>query len=157
MATVVTFAFQFEMEYNSGQMNLDAYGPNHIESFLSNYELLVRDLAEVAADWPHLDDEERGHHRAALMQTWGNRKVLGLLFKARRLGPAQEGHLAELDRLLLEQTSLMEQCYGLDLNRLLAIFRWGTPLSSSDHTVRLEVEPASLDRLATVLTSSLPG
>ena len=53
--------------------------------------------------------------------------------------------------------ALIFVAYGLDLNHLLAIFRWGTLLSSSVHTVRLEVEPASLDRLATVLTSSLPG
>jgi hypothetical protein len=135
-------------------VNLDVYEPNHIASFLSNYELLVRDLAEVAADWPHLDEEERGHHRAVLMQTWGNRKVLGLLFKAGRLNSVQEAHLAELDRLLLQQTLLMKRCYGLDLNHLLAIFRWGTPLSRSVQPVRIEVEPASLDRLATVLTPS---
>ncbi|MBI3949192.1 MAG: hypothetical protein HY314_01875, partial [Acidobacteria bacterium] len=54
--------------------------------------------------------------------------------------------------LLLEQASLMEQCYGLDLSRLLAIFRWGTPLANSSLPVRLEVDPASLDRMATALT-----
>jgi hypothetical protein len=138
-------------------MDLQVYGPGHTESFLLNYEVLVRDLAEVAADWPNLDDEERGHHRAALMQTWGDRKVLGLLFKAHRLSPAQEASLARLDRLLLEQASLMEQCYGLDLSHLLAIFRWGTPLSRFAQTVRIEVGPASLDRMATALTPSSSG
>ena len=133
-------------------MDPQVYGPGHIESFLLNCEVLVRDLAEVAADWPDLDDEERSHHRAVLMQTWGNRQVLGLLYKAHRLSPAQEARLARLDRLLLEQASLMEQCYGLDLSRLLAIFRWGTPLSRFAQTVRIEVEPASLDRMATALT-----
>jgi hypothetical protein len=48
-------------------MDLQVYSPAHIESFLLNYELLVRDLAEVAADWPNLDDEERGHYRAELL------------------------------------------------------------------------------------------
>lgn len=129
-------------------MNLDVYGPDHIESFLLNYELLVRDLVEVATDWPNLDEEERSHYRADLMQTWGNRKVLGLLFKAHRLTSTQANRLAELDRSLLEQAPLMAQCYGLDLPQLLVIFRWGTPLSHSTQPVRLELQPASLDRLA---------
>lgn len=135
-------------------MDLQVYGPGHIESFLLNYELLVRDLAEVATDWPNLDDEERRHHRAEFLQAWGDRKVLGMLFKAQRINPDQEARLAELDRLLLEQSALMEQCFGLDLSHLLAIFRWGTPLSKSSQTVRIEVEPASLDRMATALTPS---
>jgi hypothetical protein len=135
-------------------MELERYEIGHIESFLLNYELLVRDLAELAADWPNLDDEERGHHRAEFLQAWGNRRVLGALFKAGKLGPSQEARLAELDRLLLEQAMLMERCFGLDLGQLLAIFRWGTPLSRSTQTVRIEMEPATLDRMATVLTSS---
>jgi len=136
-------------------MDLQVYSPDHIESFLLNYELLVRDLAEVAASWPNLDDEERGHHRAELLQAWGNRRVLGKLFKAHRLQPAQEVRLTDLDRLLLAQAALMEQCFGLDLRQLLAIFRWGTPLSTSTQTVRIEVEPASLDRMATAFAPSL--
>jgi len=135
-------------------MNLDVYRSGHIESFLLNYKLLVRDLAEVAADWPNLDDEERGHHRAELLQAWGNRKVLGILFKAQRLTQAQEARLAELDQLLLEQASSMEQCFGLDFSQLLDIFRWGTPLSNSTQTVRIEVDLASLDRLAATLSRS---
>jgi hypothetical protein len=135
-------------------MNLDlqVYGPGHIESFLLNYELLVRDLAEVAADWPTFDSQEQSDHRTELMQVWGNRKVLGYLFRAERLSVSQQARLAKLDRLLLEQASLMEQCYGLDLSRLLAIFRWGTPLANSSFPVRVEVDPASLDRMATALT-----
>jgi hypothetical protein len=137
-------------------MDAEAYKTGHIESFLQNYELLVRDLAEMAADWSNLDDEERGHYRSELLQTWGNRKVLGILFKAKKLNSAQELRLADLDRLLLEQASLMEQCFGFDLNQLLAIFRWGTPLSDSTQTVRIEVEPASLDRIASILVPSSP-
>ena len=138
-------------------MDLQAYTPSHVESFLLNYEVLVRDLDELAADWPDLDSEERGHHQATLMQTWSNRQLLGLLFKAHRLTPAQEARLARLDRLLLEQASLMEQCFGLDLSHLLAIFRWGTPLSRFAQTVRIEVEPASLDRMAATLVPPAPA
>ena len=135
-------------------MNLEVYSPHHIEAFLLNYETLVKELAEVAADWPSLDREERSHHEAVLLQTWGNRKVLGLLYQAHRLSQTQEDYLAELDRLLLEQAPLMAQCYGFDLSRLLAIFRWGTPLSSSTQTLHLEVDPALLDRMATALAPS---
>jgi hypothetical protein len=138
-------------------MDLQAYQPAHIEAFLLNYEVLVRDLAEVAADWTNLDDEEQSHHRATLVQVWGNRKVLGLLFSAHRLSSSQEARLARLDRLLLEQAALAEQCYGLDLSQLLAIFRWGTPLSRFAQTVRIEVRPVSLDRMATALPSSSLG
>jgi hypothetical protein len=106
----------------------------------------------VAAEWPTLDEEERGYHRATLLQTWGNRQVLGHLFRAGRLTQAQQTFLAELDRLLLEQAPRMEQCYGLALPELLAIFRWGTPLSQAPQPVRLEVKPAVLDRLAMALT-----
>jgi len=134
-------------------MDLQVYGSKHIASFLLNYEHLVQDLAEVAADWPNLDEEERGHHRAELFKTWGNRKVLGMLLKARRLPPTQEARLADLDRLLLKQAALMEHCFGLDLGQLLAIFRWGTPLSTSAQSVRIEAAPTSLDRLATACTS----
>ena len=133
-------------------MDLQGYESSHIEAFLLNYEILVRDLAELAAEWPTLDEEERGHHRGTLLQTWGNRQVLGQLFRAGRLAEAQQARLAELDRLLLEEASRMEQCYGLALPELLAIFRWGTPLSQAPQPVRLEVEPAALDRLATALT-----
>jgi hypothetical protein len=133
-------------------MERQGYRPSHMEAFLLNYALLVRDLAEVAAEWPTRDEEERGHHRAALLQTWGNRHVLGQLFRAGRLSDAQEVHLAELDRLLLEQAARMEQGYGLELRELLAIFRWGTPLTKAAQPVRLEVEPALLDGMATALT-----
>jgi hypothetical protein len=123
-----------------------------MEAFLLNYALLVRDLAEVAAEWPTLAEEERGHHRAALLQTWGNRHGLGQLFRAGRLSDAPDVHVAGLDRLLLEQAARMEQGYGLELRELLAIFRWGTPLTKAAQPVRLEVEPALLDRRATALT-----
>jgi hypothetical protein len=131
------------------------YSPSHINSFLLNYELLVRDLAEVAADWPDLDDEDRGHYRTELLQTWGNRKVLGDFFKAGKLQPNQEARLAQFDRLLLEQASLMEGCFGFDFIQLLAIFRWGTPLTESVQTVRIEVKLDSLNRIAATL-SALP-
>lgn len=134
-------------------MKLDMYSPSYIESFLLNYELFVKDLAEVAADWHKLNNEEKGHYRADLLQTWGNRKVLGELFKAGKLQPAQEARLAQCDNLLLEQASLMEGCFGLDFIQLLAIFRWGTPLAKSSQTVRIEVKSVLLEHLAATLAA----
>jgi hypothetical protein len=118
-------------------MKLDVYTQSHIEAFLLNYELFVKDLDEVAADWSELDEEKRGHHRAELLQVWGNRKVLGQLFQAGNLCPDQEERLAQLDSRLLEQTSLMESCFGFGLVQLSAVFRWGTPLTKSTQTVGL--------------------
>lgn len=132
-------------------MELQQYGPGHIEAFLINYDIFVRDLPEMAADWPHMDAEERGHHGSLLLQTWGNRKVLGTLFKAGCLQEMQETRLEELDRALLAQADHMAFCFGLDLSQLLAIFRWGTPLAASQQTVRLAVDPAVLERLAVTL------
>jgi hypothetical protein len=137
-------------------MDVQEYGPSHIESFLLNYELWIRDLGEMATDWPSLSDEERSHARAEFFQAWGNRRVLGALCKMQRLTPAQEARLAEFDRLLLEQAALMERCLNLDFTQLLAIFRWGTPLLKSTQPLRIEMEPALLDRMATVFLPS-PG
>jgi hypothetical protein len=134
-------------------MNLQRYTFSHIESYLTNYEVLVRDLAEVAEDWPSLEQEEQNYHKAVLMQVWGNRKALGSLYQGRRLTLTQQNRLAELDSLLLQQASLMELCYGFDLSNLLIIFRWGTPLSKSTRTVRMEVRTTSLNRMALALAS----
>lgn len=136
------------------RMDLQVHGPKHSASCLLNSAHLVQDLAEVAAAWPNLDEEERGHHRAELCKTWGHRKVLGLLLQARRLPPTQAARFADLDRLLLTQAAHMAHGFGLDLGQLLAILRWGTPLSTSAQSVRIEVAPTSLDRLATACTSS---
>lgn len=129
-------------------MELQIYTNSHIESFLLNYRIFISDLAEVAQDWSALDQEERSQHHADFLQTWSNRKVLGALFKASKLTSAQETQLAGLDRQLLAQTALMERCFSLSLHQLLAIFRWGTPVSQSVQPLYIEIEPASLERLA---------
>ena len=136
------------------RMDLQVYSLKPSASGLLNSAHLVPDLAAVAAEWPNLDEEARGPHRAELCKTWGNRKVLGLLLQARRLPPTQEARFADLDRLLRTQAARAEHGFGLDLGQLLAIFRWGTPLSTSLHPVQIEADPASLERLATACTPS---
>ena len=67
--------------------------------------------------------------------------VLGALFQAGKLTPTQESRLATCDRQLLEQQVAMKQCFELDLDQLLSIFRWGTPLAQSTQPLYREVEP----------------
>ena len=123
-----------------------------IDALLLNYETFVRDLPEVAADWPTFEQEERSYHQVVLMEVWGKRQALGQLFLEQLLSRSQEARLSHLDYLLLEQASLMEQCFSFDLGRLLAIFRWGSPLAQSTQTVRIETAMTSLNHLAQALT-----
>ena len=132
-------------------MDLNAYTEGHIESFLLNYKLLLQDLAEVAAEWATLDRETQSDQSMLFMQSWGNRKVLGALYAGKRLTIKQERLLADLDRHLLKQAPLLQQCYGLDFAQLLTIFRWGTPLADSTDSVQIVVAPATLNRMATSL------
>ncbi|MBV7338835.1 hypothetical protein KFU94_63570 [Chloroflexi bacterium TSY] len=136
-------------------MELQTYTDGHIDSFLLNYKIFIQDLSELADDWPALDEDERSHHRSEFMQIWGNRKMLGALFQAGRLPAQQVTTMDELDRYLLKQAALMNQCFGLDLSQLLTIFRWGTPLAESTQPVQIEVEPASLNRMASSLAPAL--
>lgn len=138
-------------------IDITAYGSGHIESSLLNYEMLVKDLPELADDWPRLDKQERNHHLAVFMQTWGNRYLLGALFKAGKLTPPQEERLATLDRLLLEYSPLARKCYGLELKDIVKIFVWGTPLSESEEAIRIEVIPASLTEMAMALAATGRG
>lgn len=132
-------------------MDLNAYTEGHIESFLSNYQLLLQDLAGVAAEWGMFDRESQSDQRIFFMQAWGNRKVLGALYAGKRLTIKQERLLAELDRHLFNQAPLLQQCYGLDFAQLLTIFRWGTPLANATDAVQIAVAPATLNRMATAL------
>ncbi|HDN79116.1 MAG TPA: hypothetical protein ENG33_01465 [Chloroflexi bacterium] len=134
-------------------LDITTYGTTHIESFLANYEMLVKDLPDLAAEWPRLNEQERNHHLAVFIQAWGARYVLGKLFKARKLTATQEKRLEELDRLLLENSSLMRKCYGLELKDIVKIFIWGTPLSKSKEEIRMEITPASLTEVAMALVA----
>ncbi|MFN8486705.1 MAG: hypothetical protein U0350_03880 [Caldilineaceae bacterium] len=132
-------------------MTLQVYPPDRTEGLFLHYETFVRDLAEVAVDWPTLDREERSDHQVVLMEVWGKRRTLGQLYQTHQLTRAQEARLAQLDYLLLEQAALMERCFGFGLDRLLTIFRWGSPLAQSTQTVRIETAMTSLNQIAQAL------
>lgn len=135
-------------------MQVQQYTGGQIDTFLLSYQVFVTDLAETAAEWDRLDAEEHSDYDANLIQIWGNRKLLGVLFKADKLSAPQERRLAALDRQLLEQSGVMKQCFGFDLRQLLSIFQWGTPLAESVQPLYLEVEPALLNRMASVFALS---
>lgn len=132
-------------------MNLDDYTVGQIDTFLLNYEIFVKDLAELASDWPTLDSEQQSDQQAIFMQVWGNRHVLGHFYQVHRLTHRQAEQLAQLDQMLLEHASLMEQCFGFELARVLVIFRWGSPLAQLAQPVRIETDTASLNHLAQAL------
>lgn len=132
-------------------MNLAVYTPGHIGSFLLNYEIFVKDLAELARDWPTLDAEQRSDQQAIFIQVWGNRHILGQLYQAHHLTNGQEEQLAQLDQRLLEQAALMEQCFGFELAQVLVIFNWGSPLAQSAQPVRIQTDSISLQHLAHAL------
>jgi hypothetical protein len=129
-------------------MNLNTYTSGHIDSFLLNYEIFAKDLAELANEWPQFDAEERSDQQGTFIQVWGNRHVLGKLFQAKRLTHQQEERLALADQTLLEQATFMERCFGVDLAHMLNLFRWGTPLAQTSQPVRIETDTASLNLLA---------
>jgi len=129
-------------------MELQTYTGKYIDSFLLNYTIFVHDLPELAEDWSTFDPEEQSDYRSELMQVWGNRKVLGALFRAKRLPDQQVDEMATLDRMLLQQAPMMKQCFDMELGQLLAIFRWGSPLVESRQPVAVEVEPAFLNQMA---------
>jgi hypothetical protein len=129
--------------------DLSAYTRHDIELFLSRYELLVRSLPEVAEWWPTMDDFERSHARSAYFgEGWGPRRLVGGLLRARKCTPQQERRLAELDGELLNHLDEAALCYELDLQDVLDLFRWGTPLEGSDAPLRLQIHPARLTEMA---------
>ena len=131
---------------------LEKYTDDWIDMFLNNYDVLVGDAAELAAEWEEMDEQEQIHHRSISMQIWGMRMTLGKLYQAGRLTPQQEARLAELDRALLEEATNIEIAYGPSLQALVeSLLEWGTPLSEAEGTVRLEVPLRALPALARAL------
>lgn len=135
-------------------MNTHLYTSGKVDSFLRSYQIFVDDLTETALEWDTLDAEQQSDYRADLIQIWSSRKLLGVIFKAGQLTPLQENQLATLDRQLLEHSGFMQHCFGFDLSHLLAIFRWGTPLTQSVQPLQIAIEPIWLDRMATAFVLS---
>lgn len=126
-----------------------------IEILLNNWNILVGDAAELADLGAEMDEEEQVHHRSISMQIWGMRMTLGELYRARRLTSEQVDRLAYLDRMLLEEATQIEIAYGPSLAELVEdLLAWGTPLTTPEGTVRLDVPlrtlPTPTDTLAPV-------
>jgi hypothetical protein len=123
------------------------------DAYLLNYRLLVRDLPELAGQWPDMDDEERLHHRLSFSQTWEMRYQLGDLYRAGRLTADQEAELAALDNELIQHLDEANLCYGLDLQSIAQLFAWGTPLAQSDEIIYIPIRPRLLNRMAPALAA----
>ena len=133
-------------------LNLDKYTPDWVEMFLRNYDVLVGDAAELAAEWAEMDPREQIHHHSIAQQIWGMRVTLGELYRARRLAPTYVTQLTELDRALLEAAANIEIAYGLSVQLLMkSLLKWGTPLTTTKGTVKLEVPTQTLPALVEAL------
>jgi hypothetical protein len=130
------------------ELNATRYSTAHVDTLLTSYRGFVEELPELAATWLEMDAMERSHHLALFGQAWGNRHLLGDLFRAGRLTSEQEARLTQLDRQLLERGRLADRCYGLGSRQLLRLFVWGTPLALVQQPVRLDLEPAALSEMA---------
>jgi hypothetical protein len=136
------------------KLGLSTYTSHHIESFLRNYELMVKSLPEVAEWWPGMDDFERQHARTAYFgEAWAPRRVLGALYRAGRLTAEQEAELAALDDELLQHLDEADLCYGLNLQSVAQLFTWGTPLAQSDKVIRISIRPRTLNEIAPTLAA----
>ena len=130
------------------EIDANRYSTEQIDALLLSYEGLTKELPELAAAWDEMDAMERDFHRANFGQTWGYRYLLGALFRAGKLTGLQETRLEQLDRQLLENSHLAFVCYALDGRRMMKLFVWGTPLSASRRTLRVEFEPSALNEMA---------
>jgi hypothetical protein len=136
------------------KLGLSVYTSNDIESFLRNYELMVKSLPEVAEWWPEMDDFERQHARLAYFgEAWAPRRVLGALYHAGQLTAEQEAELAALDDELIRHLDEANLCYGLDLQSVAQLFTWGTPLAQSDEIIRIPIRPRTLSQIAPALAA----
>jgi len=136
------------------KLRLSTYTSHHIESFLRNYELMVKSLPEVAEWWPGMDDFERQHARTAYFgEAWAPRRVLGALYRAGRLTTEQEAELAALDDELIQHLEEARLCYGLNFRSVAQLFTWGTPLAQSDEIIRIPIRPRTLNEIAPALAA----
>ena len=134
------------------------YPTDWIEMLLANYDALISDAAELAAEWAEMDKQEQIHHRSISMQIWGMRRTLGECYQANLVDPMQVAKLATLDRALLSQASVIEVCYGPSLEQLMNnLLKWGTPLSQESGSIQLEVPLRILPTLAQVLAREAVG
>ncbi len=141
----------------TNEIDVSRYTSEYIGSFLASYHILVKDTPELAAQWAEMEDEERVHHQMMFAQTWGERWLLGQLYRAGRLTPEQMHRLAELDGEWLNEANQASLCYDLDLRSLMQLFVWGTPLAERDELVTLRVSAAALNDVAQMVAVPEPS
>ena len=139
----------------SAPAELSIYTRQHIETFLRNFELMVKSLSELAIKWPEMDDFERQHARTAYFgEAWAPRRVLGALYRAGRLTAKQEDKLSALDNELIRHLDEANLCYDLDLRDVAQLFTWGSPLSRSEELIYIPIRPHALGEIAPVLAAA---
>lgn len=110
--------------------DLSRYTNEYIETFLSNFGLLIETAEEQAAECQEMDEMELAGLRASVLSDWSHRHTLGVLYRAGRLTSVQVQRLRELDYSLLRVSPYIEIAYGPSLADLLDnLNRWGTPLT----------------------------
>lgn len=121
---------------------------SQIKLYLDAYYRLIANIEFYATLDPPTDEGEQMDAHMAFMQYWGQRHLLGDLYRAGQLTPAQATHLADLDRQLLEHAAAVERVYGPTLRQLVHdLFAWGTPLADQPGIVRIETTLATLAEL----------
>lgn len=138
-------------------IDLSRYTSEYINSFLASYRILVKDTPELAALWVEMEERERVHHQMMFAQTWGERWLLGQLYRAGRLTPEQADRLAELDLEWLSEADQVNLCYDLDFRSLMQLFVWGTPLTERDELVTLRVSAETLSDVAQAVATPEPA
>jgi hypothetical protein len=118
---------------------------------LDAYERLVANAEFYAGLNPPMNEGEQVDAHMAFMQYWGQRHLLGDLYRNGRLNSKQLTHLADLDRQLLEHAAMIETVYGASLRQLVRdLFAWGTPLAEQPGSLRIETTTTALAELAGV-------
>jgi len=133
-------------------LKLDRYNDAYLERFLDRYGDFVSDASEMAEEWDEMDEHERALQRDALLPYWEKRTLLGALYGANHLSPAQIERLRQLDQRLVEQAAAVERAYGPTLRELLRyLSNSGTPLTKQASILRVETTTTALIELANLV------
>ncbi len=129
-------------------MDLSQYNQETIITFLQSYEGLTQDVVWLSDEWATMTATERHLQQAALMPCWEKRTMLGQLYQAKRLSPAQIEQLQNLDQQLLEHAIAVELVCQLPLAELVRyLLKIGTPLTQQPAPVRIETTMTALAEL----------
>lgn len=130
---------------------------SQVKLYLDAYHRLIANTEFYIALDPPMDESEQLDTQMAFMQYWGQRHLLGDLYRAGELDADQVTYLANLDRQLLENAAAIERVYGPTLRQLIYdLLTWGTPLTSQSGAVRVETTMTALAELVDVTRAKDP-